>query len=181
MPPHRRALRAILFIATIGACRSGDSNVIRGRGLTVAPLQLADQAQVYRAGLRVAFELDDPGLSLLLDSRFLPREGGHEGGPPMNPDLARALRAQRTVTGACDVSARETRKTLQCNAPVPGYVVRFSEIFALAQDSVETYLYVQKYDTPASGPTQALRFERVYQVVRHDSTWKAVREARLQD
>jgi hypothetical protein len=41
------------------------------------------------------------------------------------------------------------------------------------------YIYVQKYDIPGSEPSQTLRFERAYQVVRQGDDWRAVREARV--
>jgi hypothetical protein len=41
------------------------------------------------------------------------------------------------------------------------------------------YLYAQKYDTPSSGISQALRFERAYQVVRRSDDWSAAREGRI--
>jgi hypothetical protein len=62
---------------------------------------------------------------------------------------------------------------------LPGYIVRFSPVFSIRPDSVEVYIYVQKYDTPGSEPSQTLRFERAYQVVGHDDEWRAVREARI--
>jgi hypothetical protein len=38
---------------------------------------------------------------------------------------------------------------------------------------------VQKYDTPQSGASEALRFEKAYQVVRHDGVWRAAKEGRM--
>src|SRR5215475_1548737 len=67
----------------------------------------------------------------------------------------------------------------RCKAALPEYVIRFSPVFAMRPDSVEVYLYVQKYDTPAGEASQTLRFERAYQVVRQGDDWHAVREARI--
>jgi len=100
-------------------------------------------------------------------------------GPPMTGDVVRALHDQGTVRGTCQAPPEGTRKTINCGAPRPGYVVRFSEVFRLAADSVQVYVGVQKYDTPESGATEALQFENVYQVVRHDGDWSAAREARI--
>jgi hypothetical protein len=58
-------------------------------------------------------------------------------------------------------------------------VIRFSPVFALRGDSVQVYLYVQKYDTPSGDTSQTLRFERAYQVVRTGDDWRAVREGRV--
>ncbi len=161
------------------ACSQDDSEVYRGRRLKTAALASNDQASVYHAALSAVFDVNDPALSLLLDPRLLPRTAGVGNGPRMSSAVASALAERGTVKGTCQAPAEGTRKTLLCQAPVPGYVVRFSEIFGLTPDSVQVYVLVQKYDTPASGATQALRFERVYQVVRHDGTWSATREGRL--
>jgi hypothetical protein len=40
-------------------------------------------------------------------------------------------------------------------------------------------MYAQKYDTPTSGISERLRFERAYQVVRRGEDWRAVREGRV--
>ena len=71
------------------------------------------------------------------------------------------------------------RGTARCKADLPGYVVRFSPIFRLGPDSTELYVYSQKYDTPSSGLTQTLRFERAYQVVSHGGQARAVLEGRV--
>ena len=43
--------------------------------------------------------------------------------------------------------------------------MRFSPIFKLRGDSVQVYVYAQKYDNATSGNSDRLRFERAYQVV----------------
>src|SRR5213596_131425 len=85
---RRRAATVLLLIAIGTGCAADDSNSFRGRGLTVAALGTDDQASIYRAALRAAFELDDPTLSLLLDPRFLPRTAGLGDGTPMPAALA---------------------------------------------------------------------------------------------
>jgi hypothetical protein len=177
----RRDVASFLLAASILACRSDASNSFRGGGLTVAPLPVADQVSVYRASLAAAFQLGDPSLSLLLDPRFLPRKAGLGPGLIMPPALVSAMGERGVVRGTCAAPRAETRKTLNCRAALPGYVVRFSEVFALGADSVQAYVVVQKYDTPVSGATQALRFEKVYQVVRHDGEWSAAREGRIRN
>ena len=180
MPSARRVVAAIIFI-TIGlACRrDDDSNTLRGRGLKPASLSNVDQAGVYNAALRAMFDMDDPALWLLLDARFLPRTSGVGPGSPMPGGLSSTLRGQGIVKGSCTAPAGGTRKTLLCRAERPGYVVRFSDVFAVGRDSVEVYVLVQKYDTPESGATEALRFEKAYQVVRRDGVWRAAKEGRM--
>jgi hypothetical protein len=57
--------------------------------------------------------------------------------------------------------------------------VRFSPIFKLRGDSVQVYVYAQKYDNATSGNSDRLRFERAYQVVPNGERWRAVREGRV--
>jgi hypothetical protein len=59
--------------------------------------------------------------------------------------------------------------------------VRFSDVLARGGDSVEVYLAVQKFDTPSSGASESLRFERAYQLVRRGGEWQAIREARVRE
>jgi hypothetical protein len=178
--PTARGVLAVLVIVLGTACRrDDDSNVVRGRGLKSAALSDGERASVYNAALRATFEMDDPSLFLLLDARFLPRTAGVDSGTPMASGLTSTLRSRGVVRGTCAAPAGGTRKTLLCRAERPGYVVRFSDVFELKSDSVQVYLLVQKYDTPESGASEALRFERVYQVVRHDGVWRATREGRM--
>ena len=174
------AVAAILLVTLGYACkRDGDSNVQRGRGLKPAALSDLERSNVYNAALRATFDMDDPALSLLLDPRFLPLKPGVGLGTPMPGGLTSTLRGRGIVKGTCSVPTAGTRKTLLCNAERPGYVVRFSDIFAAAGDSVQVYVFVQKYDTPESGGSEALRFEKVYLLVRQDGVWRAAREGRM--
>jgi hypothetical protein len=177
---YGHALRASVAIAALAACREGD-NSFRGHGLKPAALTAESQARVYEAAARGAFEVDDPALSLLLDPRVLPRAAGYGPGPAL-PDAVRGeLRSRGVIKGACPAPDEGTKKTLLCRAPRPGYVVRFSDVLQLGagSDSVQVYMYVQKYDTPESGATEAMRFERAYQVVKRSDEWTAVREGRV--
>jgi hypothetical protein len=52
-------------------------------------------------------------------------------------------------------------------------------VFKLGNDSTQVYVYVQKYDTPNSEPSQTMRFERAYQIARTGDEWRAAREGRV--
>ena len=180
MPSARHVVAAVVLLSCELACRrDDDSNTLRGRGLEPARLSNADRASVYNAALRAMFDMDDPALWLLLDPRFLPRTSGVGIGLPMPGGLSSTLRGQGVVKGTCVAPAGGTKKTLLCRAERPGYVVRFSDVFARSSDSVEVYVFVQKYDTPESGATEALRFEKAYQVVRQNGAWRAAKEGRV--
>jgi hypothetical protein len=176
MQTSRGIISVALTVLALAACTKDDSNV-RGKGLTVATLPAAAQARVYEAAVRGAFELD-PSLSLLLDSRELPRGVGLASEGTVPDEVAAELRQRGVTRGACQPPLAVIGVP-RCTAALPGYIVRFSPVFTLGPDSVEAYIYVQKYDTPGGEPSQTLRFERAYQVVRRGDDWRAVREGRV--
>src|SRR5215475_2598974 len=116
----------------VSACAAKDANVVRGKGLTVATLPPADQARVYEAAVRGAFDLD-PSLSLLLDSRELPREVGLATEGTVPPAVEAELRQRGITRGTCEPDL-VTKGAPRCSAELPGYIVRFSPVFALNGD-----------------------------------------------
>jgi hypothetical protein len=176
---RRRCTIVIATTVLLGAC-AGDENAnhVRGRGLERASLSPSMQAAAYEAAVRGAFELDDPTLSLLLDSRELPRTVGlgDEGSIPAA--VGSELRRRGLVKGTC-APPITSRSTPNCPAERPGYVVRFSRVFRIPGDSVAVYVFAQQYDTPASGHSPPLRFERVYHLVRSGDGWRAALEGRV--
>jgi hypothetical protein len=144
-----------------------------------AALPAAERAAIYRAALAGSFQLDDPTLTILADTLLLPRNDGLTGGERMPDDVLTTLRQIGLVKGTCRLPVTRTREPLICEAPRPGYVVRFSAPFSRHPDSVQVYIAVQQYATPLSPPQERMRFERAYQVARAGSAWRAVREARL--
>lgn len=164
------------------ACTSGeDDHYVRGHGLRVASLAPAARVPVYQAALGSAFELSDPTLTLLLDPRRLPRIGGMADDGRLPAAIDSGLRQRGVIHGVCEPPITASRKTPTCTARGPGYVVRFSDVLARGDDSVEVYLAVQKFDTPTSGANESLRFERAYQLVRRGAEWDAIREARVRE
>lgn len=177
---YRPAAGAILAaLAALGACSSGDpyAGQVRGHGLAVASLPPRARARAYEAALGGAFDLG-PGLSLLVDPQYLPRGDGWVGGDAMPADDVSALRALGVVRGSCQ-PPRNERAVPVCHAAAPGYVVRFSPVFRMGGDTVEVYVGVVKYRTAPNQPSEALRFERAYQVVGSGESWRVVREARI--
>jgi hypothetical protein len=163
--------------AAICACEGEDSNVVRGKHLTVATLAADVQARIYDAAARGSFDVD--GTSLLVDRRYLPREIGLADGGRLPDDVVAAMRRRGTIKGTCEPPLTGAPGNPKCRAGLPGYVVRYSPIFTITPDSVQVYLYAQKYDTQASGRSETLRFERAYQVVRNGNNWRAAREGRV--
>lgn len=179
--PRPSVLATALALVIAAACTtSTDDHFVRGHLLKVATLSADARSRVYETALRESFNLRDPALTLLLDRRVLPREGGFGGNQRLNGAVEKAMRERAVVHGVCE-PANASRRTPQCTARGPGYVVRFSEVLKRGGDSVEVYLAVQKFDTPASGASEALRFERAYQILRRGERWEATREARVRE
>lgn len=178
MTTARVVTLAVLVAGALGACDGGEGgNYVRGKRLTVASLPAATEARIYEAAARGAFDVDNT--SLLLDRRLLPRVVGlAEAGRVPDAVVAEMMR-RKTVRGTCEPALTGVRGTARCSAEYPGYVLRFSPVFAIKPDSVQVYVYSQKYDTPASGNSETLRFERAYQVVRRGDDWRAAREGHV--
>lgn len=172
--PRLATLASIVIIAA-AACTKKDTSV-RGHGLSVASFPAATQARIYEAAARGSFDLDDPSLSLLLDGRLLPRGIGLVSGGELPDAVKSAMRRNGAVKGTCEPPLQGVRGTAHCTAELPGYVVRFSPVFQVGHDTVEVYLYAQKYDTPSSGISETLRFERAYKIVGTGDRWHAVAE-----
>ena len=181
MPPRSLA-RAIALALVLVACSSGDEDhFVRGHALRVASVGGPARARIYEAALSAAFELNDPALTLLLDRRLLPRGGGFAEEARIHGPVEKAMRDQGVIKGVCEPPITGARATPRCTARGPGYVVRFSDVLRRGGDSVEVYVAVQKYDTPASGSSESLRFERAYQLVGSGERWRPTREARVRE
>lgn len=170
-----------LACGTMASKCEREPEAYRGPRLQVAPLAADDIVGAYRAALASSFTLSDPTLSLLVDPLFLPRAEGLAGGDSMPRALRAALQRQGLTKGICQIPVQRNRTPLVCRASLPGYVVRFSEPFALGgqRDSVQVHLVVQQYAIPRGPVAERLRFERAYHVARRGQSWRAVREARL--
>jgi len=173
-----RGVVAVVLASGLAGCSGDVSRDVRGRGLSTASLSSLDEAHVFEAAARAAFDVDDPALSLLIDPRLLPRTTGLASAGTVPNDAVAELRRRGAVKGTCEPSL-DGRGTAQCSAALPGYVIRFTPVLALRGDSMQVYVYAQKYDTPASGHSPPLRFERAYQLVRRGDDWRAVREGRI--
>ena len=174
-----RGVVAIALASGLAGCSGDVSRDVRGRGLATASLSPTEQAHVYEAAARAAFDVDDPALSLLLDRRLLPRTVGLAPAGTVPDEVAAEMRRRGAIKGTCEPPLDSGKGTAHCKAALPGYVIRFTPVLTLLGDSTQVYVYAQKYDTPSSGVSQALRFERAYQVVRRGDDWRAAREGRI--
>lgn len=175
-------LRIVVIASLVTACATGeDDQFVRGHNLRVASLSASAHAAVYEGALGAAFDVRDPALTLLLDPRKLPRIGGLAEDGRVSGPVEASLRQRGVIQGECEPPITGSRKTPQCKARGPGYIVRFSDVLARRGDSVEVYLYVQKFDTPTNVGSESLRFERAYQLVRRGDRYEPTQEARVRD
>jgi hypothetical protein len=165
------------------ACSSGetdDANVARGRGLQVASLPVAAQAAVYEQASRAAFDLG-PGLVLLIHPLKLPRTAGYAGGDSVSRELIADLRRRNVVSGTCTPQRDAPRNTPRCPVNVPGYIVRASDILRVSPDTVQIYYSAERFGAATGQRPEALRFEKIYQLVGSGTNWRVVREARVHE
>jgi hypothetical protein len=179
-PGMRRSIAsAVALLAVCVACAKDEGPVqVRGTGLQIATLDLAQQSAVNAAAVHAAFD-PDPSLSLLADPIYLPRTQGRAGGGTVAPALIARMKQDGVVRGTCQTPREGPKAVPVCPAALPGYVVRFSEIFQLGRDSVEVYLAATRYRRAPKEPAEVLNFERAYQLVRKRGDWLVMREARL--
>lgn len=172
-----------MVLGLLIACSSGgadDSNIARGRGLQPAKLPPAAEAAVYDAATRAAFDLG-PGLVLLIHPLELPRTAGYTGGDSVPHDLISALRKRNIVSGTCTPRRDAPRNTPRCPVNIPGYIVRASDIFRVSADTVEIYFSAERFGAATGQRPEALRFEKIYQLVGSGTNWRVAREARVRE
>lgn len=170
------------LLSVLVACGGGDddSNVARGRKLAVAPLPPAAEASVFDAAVRASFDMS-PDLVLMLHPRRLPRTAGYDGGDPVPAPLVQALRDRGVVRAVCEPKHEARRDTPRCAGPQAGYVVRASTPFKASGDTLQINFAAEAFAAEKGPRPQALRFEKIYQLVGSGSTWRVVREARVRE
>jgi hypothetical protein len=176
----RTAVISALVVAVVAGCadKEADDGLVRGPGLKVSQLPVPARVAIYDAALKTAFDVG-PGLTLLLDSRYLPRTKGLGPGMALPKNLVDALRARGVVQGLCEAPAEEAREAPHCEAANPGYIVRFSDIFRMTGDTVQVHVAVERYNTSTSVKAEIMRFEKAYQVVGKGTTWRVARQGRV--
>jgi hypothetical protein len=172
-----------VLLATLAlACSKApdDSNVARGRGLKPAALPVAEEVAVVNAAVHGAFDVD-PSLVLTVHPRRLPRTQGYEGGDAVPATLVAELRRAGIVRGTCEPRHDDPRDTPRCPGPDAGYVVRVSNVFQGAGDTLQVNFAAEKFAAATGRKPEALRFEKIYQLRKEPTGWRVVREARMRD
>lgn len=180
MTPARAGLGALLALLLVGACAGDDPDrdAFRGPGLHAANLQADSRARAYEAAIRTAFDLDDPGVSILIDDRLLPRAAGLDSAATVPAAVVSDLSRRGVIRGGCRPKIG-VKASPKCKAALPGYLVRFSDVLSAGGDSAQVYMWAQKYDNANSGFSAPLRFERAYQLIRTANGWRAAQEAHI--
>jgi len=175
----RRLVIAAIFAAACGPA-ADDSNVARGRGLQPANLPPSAEAGIYDAAVRAAFDVG-PDLVLRAHPRRLARTEGYDGGDSLPSDLLRALRSRGVVRGSCNPMRDAPRNTPRCSGPEAGYVIRASDVFRVAGDTVQIYFSAERFGAATGPRPEALRFEKAYQLVGSGDAWRVIREGRVHE
>ncbi len=174
--------RSLVLLALVVACGGGEdgTNFARGGRLKVAELPATSLAAVYEAAVRASFNVE-PGLVLMAHPRLLPRTEGYDGGEPIPDALVAALRERGVVRGVCDPKHEAPRDTPRCPGAQAGYIVRASPPFRAAGDTVQIHFAAEAFAAERGPRPQALRFEKIYQMVGRGTQWRVAREARVRD
>lgn len=179
--PARAGAQALLLWCVFAcAAAPDDSNVARGRGLTPASFPPATEASVFDAVVHASFNVE-PSLVLLMHPLRLPRMAGYDGGDPIPDGLVDALRERGIVHGVCTPKHEAPRDTPRCTGPNAGYVVRASQPFHGAGDTIQINFAAEAFGAEVGSRPQALRFEKIYQLIGSGSHWRVVREARARE
>lgn len=174
----RLAVGALLLLSACSQSGDDDANVARGRGLKPVPLAPAAEAAVYDAAARASFDVG-PDLVLMAHPHRLPRTAGYEGGDSLPTLVLQALRARGVVHGSCDPKHEVPRDMPRCPGAQAGYVIRGSPIMRVGGDTIQLNFAAEAFAAPSGRRPQALRFEKIYQLVGSGTAWRVIREARV--
>jgi hypothetical protein len=175
-----RRAGTVLLIATLVACGAKEDDYIRGHLLQLAAVSPDDEAQMVDASIHAAFDVE-PALILRMHPFRLPRAAGDSGSVPVPPALVKSLESRGLVSGVCTPVRSSPKNTPHCSTSDAGYIIRTSEVFSLAPDTNEVYFAAEKYGASTGQKPEALRFEKVYQLVKSGRGWRVAREGRLHE
>ncbi len=177
----RRA--GLLLALSLGACNAPAARPDESRsgGLPVAALDVSAQVAVWQAAIRAAFDVG-PDLYLLAHPVLLPNGAGMSGGDSLPSALGTALEQAGAIRGTCVPVRNGDQRAPRCQAARSGYVIRATEVFQAAGDTLRMNLLSELYAS-ASGPGQEpFAFEMAYKVVPlGDGRYRVVAEGRVRE
>lgn len=174
----RLAAGVLLLAMACADAADDDANVARGRGLKAVTLAPASEAAVYDAAARASFDVG-PGLVLMAHPRRLPRTAGYERGDSLPSVLLQALRARGVVRGRCEPKHEVALDMPRCAGAAAGYVIRGSPVVRVGGDTIQLNFAAEAFSSASGQRPQALRFEKIYQLVGSGTEWRVIREARV--
>ena len=169
-----------MLLALCVACRPAEDDYIRGHGIAVAGVTVDERAQIIEAAIHSAFEAG-PGLILRMHTLDLSRTAADTGAAPVPPALVTKLEKGGVVVGTCQPVRSSPKDTPDCATSDAGYIIRTSDVFAVSKDTTEIYFAAEQYGAATGKKPQALRFEKVYELVRAGNRWRIAREGRLHE
>ena len=168
-----------ILLAALACQRAAPVDDARSEGMSVIARPVVIHARIFEAAARAAFDFG-PGLVLLLDPTHLPPGSGYEGGPPVPDSLRDALIAAGVVAGTCTPKRESDQRAPTCAADRSGYVLRASELFGGAGDTVQMYLASEVYASSKGPGQQPFAFEMAYKLVPGSGgRWRVVAEGRV--
>jgi hypothetical protein len=173
----RVAVASFTFVTLACGPAEPEDTSARGSGLKPVALAATAEARILEAAVRASFDVS-PDLVLLVHPRHLPRTSGYEGGTTVTGDVVRVLRERGIVRGTCEPRRDAPRNTPRCEVPESGYIIRGSDVLRVAGDTVELYFAAERFGPATGQRPEALRFEKIYQLVGRGAEWRVVREAR---
>jgi hypothetical protein len=111
----------------------------------------------------------------------LPRTTGYTGGDSVPPALLQALRARGVVRGICRPKHEVPRDMPRCAGPEAGYIIRASPVVQAGRDTLQINFAAEQFAPATGARPQALRFEKIYQLVGTGTSWRVAREARVRE
>lgn len=170
---------AAILVAITTGCLGGErgDSWARGHGMAVTSLPPDAESRIVEAAIRTAFDVE-PSLTLRMHPRRLPRAAGDSGGAPLPLLLVQSLRGLGLVRGTCDPIRTSPMDTPRCPGPEAGYIIRTSDVFRISTDTLQLWFAAEKFGAATGQRPEALRFEKVYQLVGQGQRWRVVREAR---
>jgi hypothetical protein len=180
MSARALSVSAVFLVAVVACSGSAGDDYVRGHNLQRATVSTSAEAQIVDASVHAAFDVE-PSLILRMHPRRLPRTAVDTGTSPTPSALVNALRERGLVRGTCDPVRSAPRNTPQCGTPDAGYIIRTSDVLSLSKDTVEIYFSAEKYGPSKGAMPEALRLEKVYQLVKAGQGWRVVREGRLHE
>lgn len=175
--------RVALLFALGWACSppAAQPDTSRSNGLPVATLTVEEQAAVYDAAVRAAFDVG-PDLYLVAHKRRLPAGAGLEGGDELPSALGTALERAGITHGTCDPERSNAQRAPLCPVERSGYIIRATDVYQAAGDTLRMNFRSELYAAARGSGQEPFAFEMAYKLAPSaPGRWRVVAEGRVQE